>query len=250
MIKPSILIKGPFNRANVNVSYNPVSNRKKDPELEKKVEAMWIKMQNEAKKNGKLIYNGGSYRLNGYEIKNGKLMIEVSKFKYSTRRPIREFEDKLERLGPDYYSKGLATGGYIKTADDWYVFGIRSGKTMENNSEDFIGGVLDAIDLSKMHIFDHNNSEIKEELNISMSSIKDVSLLGLVSTGTCNIIMVLFSNLTLTKKDVRDCFTKEGNIEMRDLRFVRAHELEKYMYSLGGYKPEAFRLAKEVGLFY
>jgi len=243
MVQPKVLAKGRYYPKDISISYKKESNRKIDKSLELKVSQKWEEMLKEAKSKGKLIYNGESYRLNNLTETNCKLHFEVSKFRYSTRRPIREFPEELEKLGEDYYSRGLAIGGFIKTTDDLYIFGKRSGKTMETNSEDFIGGIVDEVDLKTGEdIFKLNKREIFEELNITSAEIADIYLVGVVSTGVANVVIISQTFLNVDSEHVNQLFDKRKDSEMKSLRFVKEKDLKTYLKGLGGHKNAVVEL--------
>lgn len=234
MINPQIILKGKYSPEDIEIRISPKSNRKINPRLERRIKKHWAKVYAEAKKEGKLIYNGTSYRLDSFRAQGKKLILNVSTLKFCERIGLRDFQDELEKLGEDYYGKGLGIGGFILTSDDYYVFGERNGKTMSRSQFDFIGGLLDTKEeFNGRELFNANFHEIKEEINVSRKSILDMFVAGMLLSPTTTVLIVTQTKLNITKKDVVVLFAKARDDEMKDLVFVHKDEIKEFLKRMG-----------------
>lgn len=239
MLQPKILIKGIFYPKNIRVNFENKSNRKVDSEIESRIDSIWDRVHNEAREQGKLTFNGKIYRLNNYHVSNSQLEITFSQIEYKTRIGIIEQMDKVLSLGEDYLHKNVAIGGLIKTADNKYVFGIKSGKTMNQSKEDIIGGMVEPdfkITSGEM-LIEENFREIKEELNVDKELVQDLHVIGLVLSSNGGIIIITSCSLTIDSDVVKKKFDEDSDEEHSDLRFVEAEVLNNYLDELGGYRP-------------
>ena len=243
MISPKILVKGKFYADDIIVTTNPVSNRKVDDVLESKVKVAWKEVYKKAKAEGKQVWDGVSFRLNDVREEHSHLKLEVSPIKFSVRYPLNKMKEDLERLGEDYYPRGMAIGGFIKTLDGEFIFGQRSGKSMTSNKIDFIGGVIEEHDgASGQSLLSRNQIEIKEEVGIDRRFIDEMFVVGVVLSNTTNVILITYTELSMGSLEVRNVFSKATDDEMSDLIFVEEKNLAEYLESLGGYKTMVIEL--------
>src|SRR5260221_3610457 len=139
MPAPRLLLKGKILREDITIHFNATSKRKINPVIESKIKEVWAETYKIATEKGQTIYNGESYRVDDYKYENGKLALTLSKFTYEVRSSLNKLAAEIELLGDDqYYSRGFAIGGFLKTSDGKYIFGQRSGKNVTSNTIDFI----------------------------------------------------------------------------------------------------------------
>jgi len=83
----------------------------------------------------------------------------------------------LFQVGEQYYCNGLAIGGLIKTKDNKYIFGKRTGKTIAVHNIDIIGGIVEDLGIKTgEELAKCNLKEIDEETNIQEEHIVHTTL--------------------------------------------------------------------------
>lgn len=247
MIQPRILIKGDFTSKNIEITTNLISNRAISDDVEKRIDTVWQETIENAKKNNQLIFDGESFRLDSYIVDAGILKLELSKFKYKVRSSLNKLKNELEKLGEEYYCNGLAIGGIIKTKDNKFVFGRRSGNTITNNSEDFIGGILEPDVIKDAEdLFKYNKQEILEEIGLNENHIISQKLIALVLSPSTNIIMLTFTKLNIDSDEIKNIFEQSNDkFEMSELVFIEEDKLIEYLHNLGGYKVAVVKLLRD-----
>jgi hypothetical protein len=161
-----ILAQGSFGPNDILVSASE-SNRKIDPFVESKLEEIWQNRLTKAKLGGKKIYNGTAYRLNSFEKDGLKLNIDFAEIDYKTYSCLRLIPEYLA-LKRDFHALGCYNCATIKTLDGKYILAELSGKSMNVNVIEFIGGIMETkIKITTgQNIFDHILDEMNEEANI------------------------------------------------------------------------------------
>jgi len=246
MIEPKILVKGGFSPEDIHIQLNRETNRKTTQELEKLIREEWEWLYSKAKSEGRIIWDGESYRLDDFRVnEHGELFLKVSPIKYSVRAPLNRLTQYTEKLGEQYLAKGLGIGGFLKTTDGKFIFGVRSGKTLTSNKIDFIGGIVENVDLnSGKELFSQNYKEIQEEMGVSKDQIDNMVVLGMILSNTSNVIIITFTQLNIDSKKVLDVFRQRNDEEMSSLEFVEEESLKDYLHDLGGYKVVVYELLK------
>lgn len=247
MIQPRILIKGNFTSKNIEITTNLTSNRAISDDVEKQIETVWEQTVVDAKKNNQLIFDGESFRLDFYSVDADILKLELSKFKYKVRSSLNKLKDELEELGEKYYCNGLAIGGLIKTKENKFIFGKRSGNTITNNLEDFIGGILEPDVIKDAEdLFRCNKQEILEEIGLNENHIISQKLIALVLSPSTNIIMLTYTRLNIDSGDVKNIFEQSNDkFEMAELVFIDEDKLIDHLHKLGSYKVAVAELLKD-----
>lgn len=247
MIQPEVLVAGPFKEGDIDIKFTTESNLMSSPELEEKIAKLWEEKYTEAKQLGKHVYNGQSYRLDSFE-NNAKLKLTISLFSYSTRYPLTLlFKEGKVNLPASYYPNGLAIGGLVETADNKFVFGKRGGRSMTHTSIDFIGGIVEDVELKgSRDLFVLNEAELLEEVGVSKGQIIDMVILGLVQSNTGNVIIISQTRLNISSVKLQEQFRSNSDDEMDELVFIDKSELEEYLLGLGGYKQAVVTLLDEL----
>ena len=238
-----ILLKGNFSAEDIIIHNVEQSNRKIDPEVEASLAQVWENNFKIAKEQGKLIFDGESFRLEEFKVINGKLELTVSKFKYSVRSSLVSLAPKLIGKGMEYTANGLAIAGFIRTSDGKYIFGGKSGKTTSTLKVDFIGGIVEPKELKNgKDLIECNKAELKEEINIDAQDIQDIEVTGIIFSPTSNIIILTNTELNLTSEEVLEKFRLENDGEISEIIFKSPEELPDYVKEIGSYKPQALEL--------
>ncbi len=242
-MQPKVIAKGPFKPEDISIKVNKTSERKIATEIEAKLQETWKQIVIEATSKGQKICDGESYRLDNLQLQGDKITLYLSKFKYSIRKPLSELNAEIESYGDEYCSRGLAIGGLIKTTDGLYIFGKRSDKSSTKARIDFIGGVLEEIEIKDGHdLIRKNKEEILEETGIDNSNINNIEILGLVSSNSSIVVIVTVSSLNIDSTKAREIFKSKKDDEMAELIFINSDGLKNYLNELGGYKPTVVNL--------
>lgn len=213
-----------------------------DQDQQNKVDLKWLVLEENAIKNNLTLYNGESYRLESFN-KNGinnSYDLKLSKINFKERICLEKLSKNQENK---VFSKGLAIGCFMQTADEFFIFGKMSGKTMSDDKIDFIGGVADSdIETSAKGLWGKFLQEMKEEASIDEKYVKYKKYLGFVKPLQGNIILLTYCKLSLSKDEVLDLFNTHHDNEILGLDFVYEDSLELYLNSVGCYKPKAYQL--------
>lgn len=179
MIKPIILAKGHFKPKDLSIIISK-SNRKIDPKIEDQLNDLWKDKERKAKEKGQFIYNGLSYRLNFLKSKERKLFIDLGVVDFKTRECLVEAKGYYE-LPEEYWRKGGHTLAIVKTFDNRYLMMELSGKSMNKNKTDFLGGIIETEPPIKSgnDLFESLYRELEEEVFIKKEDISN-SILGMV----------------------------------------------------------------------
>lgn len=233
-----ILLKGPIFPEDILVKQVKTSNRKINAEVEKNIQAIWEETIKESKRKGWNIYNGESYRLEEISKDKSNVELKVSRLKFKTRNSLTRQSASLHKLGEDYFCKGLAIGWFLRTSDNKYIFGQRSGNSLTETRTDFIGGILEDVDLkSGKDIIHKGLQEVKEESGISEQNLKGINIATFVISPSTNIIILASALVNLDSTECKSIFEKDRlENEMRKLVFVDEENLGQFLLDLGGYK--------------
>jgi len=246
MRKPKILLKKKINFNEVFI-VEESSNRRADPLLDKKAMVIWQERLIEAEKNNQRAWDSVTYRLNSFNFKKGKFLLNCGLMNFSLRNTLKSMPE-LDSYSEDYLPKGLAIGGFIETTDNYFIFGIRSGKTLGGKGDvDFIGGILSKDEKVVENGEDLKTvlfSEIVEEIGIGRENILTSFILGLISSESGNVIILAYSTTNLSKQQVLESFKDMGDEEMANLIFVKKDKLEDFLKSLSNYRCKAVEFLK------
>lgn len=244
MIKPKILAAGPFKPENVKIKLNIKSKRKIDPEIEESCEKIWKDFYKKSKEEGKVIYDGTSYRLDKLYQEGKSLEVEISKIKFSISKPLNIQIDKLKEFGFEYFPNTIAIGGPLHTKDDKFIFGKKSGNTVSLTHIDFIGGVAETDtklengkDLQKVV-----EKEMYEEVNVHSNQVDSYQFLGVISSPWAKIIFVIIPVQKITSKEVLNIFKDRTDPELSRLIVVDKENIIDYLENLDGYKPQVAKM--------
>jgi len=224
------LAHGNFSPEDITVTVSP-SNRKIDPNTESKIDIFWEEKVKKAKANDQLLYNGLSYRLNAFAEKDGKLSLDFGIFDFKTRECLPEVPG-YEELGEDYFRKGCFTSATVKTSDDKYLLVELTGKSMNRNQVDFLGGIMETEPPIKngQDIFVSLYQELEEEAFIHRGDIQEAKLKLLFLNSRTNACFYFEVALALSSKDLQKRFDQQT--KEVDIRSLKIYSWEDYIPQL------------------
>lgn len=227
MINAQILAAGKFHFADLVVSVSE-STRLIDTAIERQIEQLWQAKLKKAEENNQHIYNGLSYRLNTLRQEGNVLKLDFGVNDFKTVACLIEVPGYFE-LHPDYYRKSCHTLATVKTSDDKYIMVELSGKSMNVNSVDFLGGVMETnIPMTSGEaIFESLYAELAEEAAVQRADIKD-SYLSLVYLNPKTSIGFYFEvTLNISAAALLERFTSE--VSDADIHSLKAFSRSEYI---------------------
>lgn len=244
MITPQLLAKGQFRPEDLVVSVSP-SNRKIDNAVEDQIEGLWsVKLQS-ALAAGKTIYNGLSYRLNSWTLVDNKLHLDFGVFDFKTRECVIDAEGYFD-LSEEYFRKGCHTLSTIRTSDNQYLLVELSGKSMNLNPIDFIGGIMEtnfAMQTSE-DVFGSFSEELEEEACIQRSDIELWYLALIYLNANTNIGFYFEVVLNIPAETLLQRFKETGKDQ--DIKAIRIFSKEGYLTMLATLNINKQFIAKHI----
>ena len=223
---PKILIKGKFKPDDIIVSISE-STRKIDPFVESKLDAIWEKKLEHAKETGKKCYNGLSYRLNSFGEKNGKLILDFGILDFKTRDGLIAVPEYFE-LPEEYFRKGCFACSSVRTSDDKYLMVELSGKSMNPNNIEQVGGIMETDVLMKSgdSVFECLYKEYEEEIGVKNSDIGDCFLQTIYLADKTNIAFYFETILKISSQELLSRFRDNKDA---DIKLICSYTKEEYV---------------------
>ncbi len=236
MFKPRIAYQGKFRIAEIGIE--PVDHVwRVDADYEQLVAAKWRELTALAAAENHRLWDGVHYRVANMDTlgsPNGGLTLRLGtiSFRYvATYRGLQE-KHKAAGLAPLHH---LSIAGAIRTADGQYLFGKRT----RNGAIDFIGGGVQPSELAVSTGADIERTlfkEIAEEVGIRDTDLGQPQGIGIVVSGTSNVLVIAHVETALSAKGVRETFARRAEDEMAEPVFVPAAELPAYLRGMTDYR--------------
>lgn len=226
---PRILVSGAFSPEDVVVSVSQ-STRKVDPAIEAQLDALWEVKKKKADEEGKNCYNGISYRLNSIQEQDGKLVVDFGTFEYKVRDGLIAIPEYFE-LSEEYYRKGCFSTATVRTSDGLYVMAELSGKSMNENTVDLIGGIMETNIAfgSGKDVFRSFYDELEEEAGITEGDIQECYLKTIYLEARTNVAFYFEVILNISSNDLLKRFKENKDEDIHALCF---YAQEKYLDAL------------------
>jgi hypothetical protein len=230
MIHPQILALGKFSAENLIISTSP-STRKIDPTIENQLDALWEAKVKLATEKGLNLYNGVSYRLNSFKQENNQLLVDLGTIEYKVRDGLVQIPEYFN-LPSEYYRNGCYTGATVKTADGHYLMVELSGKSMNPNKTDLIGGILETPpDVEKgQDIFNAFLRELEEEAVVKEDEVNELYLRSIYLDHKTNIAFHFEVSLKLTAGEILERFKRETKDQ--DIKTLLTLTRDEYLKAL------------------
>jgi hypothetical protein len=233
MNKPELLITGKFRPEDIIVSVSE-STRKIEPSIESKLDLIWEEKIKHASETGKKCYNGLSYRLNSFEESNGKLKIDFGIIDFKTRDGLIAIPEYFD-LPQEYYRKGCFACSSVRTADDKYLMVELTGKSMNPNNTEQIGGIMETdIEMkSGESVFECLYKEYQEEIGVEENEIQDCYLQSIYLAAGTNIAFYFESVLSVNSPELLERFKNNTDT---DIKSICVYTREEYLEALKNHK--------------
>lgn len=234
-MKPGLIIQGKFYPKDINVKIADSSNRKINFEIENKIDDNWKEYEKTKKKNGGMIWDATTYRLEDLKKDGDKIELFLGEINFSKRIGARGCLKELAVLGKDYYPAGIYLAAIIKTNDGHYVIGELSGKTTVEGEVSLIGGLLSKDEMlikSSVDISEMLQKELEEEIYIESNEIKDIYLKAIIQTERLAFGLIFYVNLNISAENIKYKFVP--NDEIAGIKFCSKKEIVNILKSMGG----------------
>lgn len=243
---PLLLAKGIFHPGDLLVTVSE-SNRLIDSLVEDQIEELWKTKVKLAEQQGKTIYNGLSYRLNSLVIDGTKLKLDFGIFDFKTRECLVEAQG-YENLTEEYFRKGCHSQGTIKTSDGKYLLVELSGKSLNFNKVDFIGGIMETKPELKTgeDVFQSFLLELEEEACIHSNDIQDIYLNMIYLNIHTNIGFYFEVVLNISSEVLAARFASDGKDQ--DIKSLKILSKQDYLATLRAINANKAFIADRVGI--
>jgi hypothetical protein len=221
------------------------STRKIQPEVEAQVDVLWEEKKKKAEQEGRVCFNGISYRLNSLEEKNGKVVIDFGLLEYKARHTLIHVPGYLE-LGEGYYHKGCYTGATVKTTDGMFLVVELSGKSMNTFPIDMLGGIMEKPSeiYTGEDVFDCIYGELEEEACITKDDIKECYLRSIFLTPNTHTCFYFEVSLNISSESLLSRFSTENKDQ--DIQSLKVLSQEEYVSFLRNHSSPAKQFISEI----
>jgi hypothetical protein len=228
MITPKLLVKGNFTFDNLIVSVSS-SNLVLLDSVKNDIEKIWEKKLKEAKEKNLNLYNGETYRLNSLKEENGKVYLDFAILDFKTRFGLRRVLPKID-FDETMYRNGCYVGATVKTSDDKYLMVKLSGKSMNRNTNDVLGGVMETnIEMNSEYIFNVLHTELQEEAGVEKSEIKNTILKGIYQGMYTNIGFYFETELSISSDEILRRFELNTDVDVAGIEVYSYREYLKVL---------------------
>jgi len=219
-----------------------------DQHTEQRITEVWTEKIIESKQRGKEIFNGTSYRVIKWSFNEGHLSLELGVFDYKHLLGIISLIKAGELAATTDIQGGCFVGATVCTADNQYVLVQLSGKSMNDNTYDMLGGIAETdvpLSTDGSYLFATLYKELEEEAGITQSDISDCQL-RLFFAGTSAHYGFHFSvTISLTEKQLTKRFRSNADEDIAALCFFDKPAYIKKIESLSPNKKLFVELLKE-----
>ncbi len=226
---PKVIVSGKFAPEDLVVSVSE-SNRKIDPAIEGQLESLWQAKKKQADKDGKNCYNGISYRLNTIEEQDGKVKMDFGTVEYKVWGGLVDIPEYFD-LPEAYYRKCCFSTSTVKTLDDRYLMVELSGKSMNQNTTDFIGGIMETNSnfQSGQDIFKSFFDELVEEAGIREQDMRECFLKTIYLEARANVGFYFEVILNISSSELLERFKENQD---GDIKALCVYTKEEYLEAL------------------
>lgn len=230
---PKILVSGDFCPDDIIVSLSP-SNRKIDLATEAQLENIWNEKVKKSEEAGKTCYNGISYRLNSILENDGKVVVDFGTFEYKVRDGLIAIPEYFN-LPEEYYRKGCFSTATIKTLDKLYLMVELTGKSMNENVIELVGGIMetDIEIIAGQDVFKSFYKELAEEVGVTETDIDTAHLNSIYLEHRTNVGFYFEVALKIPYEELLKRFSDNKDI---DIKSVRAFSRDEYINTLNTHR--------------
>jgi hypothetical protein len=234
MIAPKLFVEGNFTADDLVVSVSP-SNLVILDSVKGDIEKIWENKMHEAQERGLHLYNGTSYRLNSLKEENGKIHLDFGIVDYKTRYGLRDALPKVQ-FDETMYRNGCYVGASVKTSDERYLMVKLSGKSMNRNTHDLLGGIMETnIPMDSDYVFKVLRAELLEEAGIKESEIASMVLRAMYQDMYTNAAFYLEVELSVSSVEIQERFNHNSDV---DIAAIEVYSYDDYLQALQNHKEK------------
>ncbi len=239
-----VLALGQFKPDDLKVTVSE-STRMIDPIVDGKLETVWEAKKKKADEQGKICYNGLSYRLNSLEKRDNGISVDFGIIEYKVRDGLIEIPEYLN-LPEEYYRKGCYSMATVRTTDDLYLMVELSGKSMNKNAVDLLGGIMETNIEAKTgkDIFQSILAELEEEACIYESDIEKIYLRSVFLGFNTNVCFYYEVILNTSSFELQNKF-KISNKD-QDIKSILYLSREQYIEALKNHRSQNKQFLPEI----
>jgi hypothetical protein len=244
MNKTKPLVTGKFIPEDLLVSVSD-SKRKIQSEIEAQVDTLWEEKKKKAEQEGRVCFNGISYRLNFLKEVDQKLIIDFGLLEYKARATLQTISGYIE-LPEEYYHNGCYTGVTVKTTDSKFLIVELSGKSMNTFAADMLGGIMEKpseIEIGE-DVFNCAYSEIEEEACVGRNDINEFYLRSVFLTPNTHACFYFEATLNISADVLIKRFSEENKDQ--DIKSLKALSREDYLSFLKSHSSPTKQFISEI----
>lgn len=226
MLSPRILALGRFAPEDFIIHVDE-STRRIDLLTENTIDQLWKIKTEIAAHLGKNIYDGTLYRLNALRREDQTLSLDLGTLEYKTREGLLQSPGYYD-LDEAYYGKSCYTEAAVKMSDDRYLMVELSGKSMNENRVDHLGGAMETTPSIETGsgIFHSLYKELEEEAHIAPEDIRE-AYLRCVYLGRKTSVGLYFE-ITLQISSAELLARSEGRENDPDIQSIKTFTRSEY----------------------
>jgi 8-oxo-dGTP pyrophosphatase MutT (NUDIX family) len=193
------------------------------------VEPVWAKMRAEQP-----LWDGNYYRVVDPTELSGGARVRLGMIPYRYIATYRTLHEQHMRYGLKALYH-LSTAALIRTSDGFYVF----GKRVRNGMADLLGGGVQPEELTVAcgaDLEENLYKEILEEAGLCRSDVEELTGMGVVVSGTSNVILMALVHLKIGCGEMEAQFSDRTEDEMAELEFVPEMEVQRYLDEMADYR--------------
>ncbi len=160
--------------------------------------------------------------MNFLKVEHNLLLLDFGVFDFKTRECLIEIPGYYN-LDQDYWRKGCHTLATVKTSDNKYVMVELSGKSMNNNVIDFLGGIMEVEPPIKngKDLFLSLYKELEEEAFITADDIRESYLKLVYINSKTNVGFYFEIFLKISSQDLQERFdSHRKELDIRALKIM------------------------------
>jgi 8-oxo-dGTP pyrophosphatase MutT (NUDIX family) len=193
------------------------------------VESVWAKMRVDQP-----LWDGNYYRVMDPTELTDDARVRLGIIAYRYIATFRTLHEQHMRYGLKALYH-LSTSALVRTSDGFYVFGKRA----QNGMADLLGGGVQPEELAVAcgaDLEENLYKELLEEAGLSRSDVEQLTGMGVIISGTSNVILMALAHLNIGCGEVEARFSSRTEDEMAELEFVPEVELQRYLDNMADYR--------------
>lgn len=222
---PHPLIQGDFTAADMNISVVDASLGLSE-KTEHKIEQLFAEKAKEAEEKNLNFFNGTSYRLSDWHYQDNTLNLELATYDFKHRYGLVAMTRNKEIDETQHRRNGCFVGSTVITSDDKYIMVKLTSKTVNPNTYDLLGGMVETDVPMHPHtyLFDVLYQELEEEAGITQADIAKCTLKMMYAGMNGHVGFYFETKLSISQQELEARFTHNTDIDIDSLHFYTANE--------------------------